>query len=95
MPEWPDAVNGLFEILGGAFICLSIRKTLRDKMVRGVSWLHVMFFLVWGVWNLYFYPWAGAWVSFAGGIVIAVANVVWVSLLIYYSVQESNQGDMT
>ena len=57
-----DLVNGAFEMLGGFFILLSIIRLWRDKKVRGVSVVHVAFFWLWGVWNVYFYPSLGqAW----------------------------------
>ena len=85
---WADAVNGLLELAGGFFILLSVRKVLHDRMVRGVSWLHVSFFAVWGVWNLYYYPSLDQWFSFAGGVFLVVTNTLWVWLLVYYTLQE-------
>ena len=85
MTNWPDIINALFELLGGFVIILSIRQIVADKQVKGVSWPHVGFFSLWGLWNLYFYPWAGAWFSFAGGMVIVVTNTIWLMLLIKYS----------
>ena len=81
----PDFINGAFEFLGGCFILLSVIRVLKDKQVKGVSWLHVSFFTVWGVWNLYFYPHLGQWWSFAGGLFIVLVNTLWVALLVYYS----------
>lgn len=82
---WQDSVNGLWEVLGGLFILLSVLKLLRDKQVRGVSWIHVLFFTVWGHWNLYYYPHLGQWVSFCGGMGVMLTNTVWLLLLLYYS----------
>ena len=83
----PDLINGSFEMLGGAFILLSIRKLLRDKIVRGVSWIHVFYFAVWGIWNLYYYPSLGQTFSFIGGISVAVTNTIYTALLIWYTVK--------
>jgi len=81
----PDVINGLFELLGAPFILVSIVRLRKDKAVRGVSWIHAMFFTAWGFWNLYYYPFLDQWFSFSGGIAIVTANSVWVGLLIYYS----------
>ncbi len=83
--NWADAVNGSLELIGGLFILLSIGKLHRDKRVRGVSWVHVLFFAFWGFWNLFYYPHLGQWMSFAGSIVIVVTNSVWVAMLFFYS----------
>ena len=80
----PDIVNGSFELLGAPFIFLSILKLQKEKNVKGVSWPHVMFFTAWGFWNLFYYPQLNQWVSFAGGILIVIANSIWVSQIIYY-----------
>jgi len=46
-----DVTNGCFELLGGAFILFSIFKLINDKKVRGVSWIHVSYFTLWGYWR--------------------------------------------
>jgi len=79
-----DIVNGTFELSGGAFILLSIMKALREKSSGGVNWVHAAFFSAWGLWNLYYYPSLGQWVSFVGGIGVVSMNTVWVVLLIRY-----------
>lgn len=81
---WQDAANGAFELFGAPFIFLSVVKLLREKSVRGVSWIHASYFTAWGFWNLYYYPHLDQWLSFAGGTAIVLANVTWVILLVYY-----------
>ena len=80
-----DAANGCFELLGGAFILFSIFKLVNDKKVYGVSWIHVLYFTLWGYWNLYYYPHLGQWWSLIGSIGVVVTNTLWVVLLVYYS----------
>ena len=79
-----DLINGGFECVGIFFIIPSIIKTIKDKEVKGVNWLTVAFFTIWGIWNLIFYPINGLIFSFIGGIGIGVSNLVWAILLIYY-----------
>ena len=80
-----DIINGLFELLGGAFLFRNVFTLYRHKQVKGVSVLSTSFFMAWGVWNLWFYPAVDCWWSFVGGIVIVVANTIWVTQMIYYS----------
>jgi ABC-type transport system involved in cytochrome c biogenesis permease subunit len=80
----PDLINGTYEALGGFAICLHIRALRRDKAVRGVNLWALLFFTSWGLWNLWYYPYLGQWVSFAGGIFIVAANAIWVGMVIYY-----------
>ena len=88
--NWFDLINSLFEISGGFFIGISILKTYKDKIVRGVSWLTVSFFAVWGYWNLFYYPSLNQWLSFSGGVFIVTMNTIWIVQLIYYTYKEKN-----
>ena len=87
-----DLVNGCFELLGGIFIVTSCRQLRRDKQVRGVCWAHAAFFMLWGYWNLYFYPQVGAWCSFIGGIGVVSANSVWLGMMLFYARAESTKN---
>lgn len=82
---WQDAINGFFEAGMSLFICLSIRKAYQDKVVRGVSVVHVSFPWCWGLWNLYYYPHLEQWLSFWGGVAVVTANGIWLAQLIYYT----------
>lgn len=81
----PDIINGIYELLGGFFIILHIIRLCIDKMVSGVSLYSVIYFTSWGYWNIFYYPYLKQTMSFIGGIFIAIANTIWVALLIYYS----------
>lgn len=83
----PDFVNGAFEFLGAFAVWANVVVLSRDKHVRGVSCLTQVFFTLWGIWNIYYYPHLEQWVSFLGGFQLAVANVVWLGLSLYYSRQ--------
>lgn len=83
-----DAVNGCFECAGGFFILPSILRLHREKLVRGVSYVHVAFFSAWGVWNLYFYSALDQPLSFWGGMLLAATNTVWLVQMAYYLRQE-------
>lgn len=90
----PDLINGIFESIGSLFILLSILKLHRDKLVKGVSWIHVGFFATWGYWNLYYYPHLEQWVSFWGGVGIVITNTIWSVQLVYYTIAaEPDEGE--
>ena len=86
--NWPDLVNGSFEFCGIFFLLTSILKLHRDKQIRGVHWLHITYFFIWGCWNMFYYPHLGQWFSFAGGAAILVANGYWLGQMIYYTRKE-------
>ena len=84
----PDIINACFELFGAPFALLSIIALYRKKVVRGVSWVHISFFALWGLWNLFYYPYLGQWYSFAGGVALTSINSVWLYQLIYYTWKE-------
>lgn len=84
MMEWPDLVNGTFELLGAPFIMLSVIKLYKEKVCKGVSLFHPIFFTTWGFWNLFYYPHLDQWFSFVGGILIFLVTAFWLGQMIYY-----------
>lgn len=81
---WEDKINGLFELLGGVFVLMNVLKLYRDKKVRGVSSIAMVYFTLWGYWNIHYYPHLDQWFSFAGGLTIVAMNTLWIILMIYY-----------
>lgn len=72
-----DIVNGAFEGLGAVFTWRNAAALYRDREIRGVYWPATFFFTAWGLWNLFYYPALGQWVSFAGGVALVLGNVAW------------------
>ncbi len=83
--DFPDLTNGLFEAVGALAIFGNVWRLSKDKAVSGVSVVTMVFFTLWGYWNLYYYPHLDQWASFAGGIGIVIGNTIWVAMLAYYS----------
>lgn len=80
----PDIINSLFEFFGAIAVLFSIVSVLQTQQVAGVSWITVLFFSVWGAWNIYYYRHLKQWFSWVAGIGVTLANTTWVILLIYY-----------
>lgn len=89
MTSWPDATNGAFETLSGLAMIANITRLYKDKLVRGVDWRVTVFFIVWGLWNLFYYPNLHQWFSLSGGIVIVAANLTWLAFAIHYGKRTS------
>lgn len=85
----PDLINGSFEVLGGIFTLNHCRALQCDKAVKGVSLLSVAYFSSWGLWNLYYYPSLGQWLSFFGGVFLVCTNSLYLLMLVYY--RDSNK----
>jgi hypothetical protein len=80
----PDVINGIFEGGGSIFLWLNVRRLLQDRGYKGVYVPAIAFFAGWGIWNLYYYPHLGQWLSFTGGLSIVIANVTYVALLLKF-----------
>lgn len=90
----PDLFNGVLQLGGACFVLVSIVKLSRDRLVRGISWLHATYFTLWGFWNLYYYPHLGQWFSLAGGAVLVATNTVWLIQLLYWSWREGQKRSL-
>lgn len=84
MLDIADIINGSFEVLSGCAVLNHCRILYRDKEVKGVSAASTAFFMAWGVWNLFYYPHLDQWLSFMGGVVITIANTLWLGMMLYY-----------
>jgi uncharacterized membrane protein YfcA len=87
-----DLVNGCFEIAGGLFNFINIARVYRDKQVRGISPTVIFFFTSWTVWNIYYYPSLHQMISFGGALLMGTSNVVYLSMLLYYSWKEKRRA---
>lgn len=77
-----DTLNALFEVSAGFFILFSILRLHREKSAAGVSVVTIVFFSVWGYWNLLYYPSVGHWWSFTGAAGVALANTVYALMIL-------------
>lgn len=84
----PDAINGGFEAFASLMVLNHCRVLSAEKIVRGVSVISVTFFMLWGVWNLYYYPSLGQPLSFYGGLLVVLANVFYIGLMLTYRRRE-------
>ena len=80
-----DYVNGAFELFGAFASMVNLRRIYSDKIVKGIDWRVTAFWSMWGLWNLYYYPSLGQWVSFYCGAVLVASNTAWVVLAVLYS----------
>lgn len=78
-------VNATFEAGAGLAVLAHCAKLHQDKQVRGLSIPAVLFFTGWGCWNVFYYPHLGQFWSFAGGIFVTLANLIYLAMLVAYS----------
>ena len=80
----PDFVNGLFEGAGALFVAKNIHTLYKDKVVKGVSKLTMVFFASWGYFNIFYYWFLCQPFSWWCGVCLCIANTIWVCQIIYY-----------
>jgi len=90
--DWFDLINGLFEASGAFVQSFNLKKTYRDKMVRGIQWQTMVFFTSWGWWNILYYSHIEQPLSFYGGVALTMVNTTWCFLLAYYTIKEQRYG---
>ena len=86
-----DLVNGLFELIGSVLIWINVYKLYQDKIVKGIYWPVTFFWGIWGFWNLYYYPFLEQWLSFVGGLIMAIGNTAWVIMAYYYMIGRKDE----
>jgi hypothetical protein len=80
-----DLINALFELGGGLAIIPSIARAWRQGQVSGVHPLTPVFFWTWSLWNIFYYPALGQWMSFVCGTLCLISNSVWLMCVLLFS----------
>jgi cation transport ATPase len=80
-----DQANACLE-MGGAFLrTLDCIKLFQDKRFSGGHLGTALYFLGWGVFNVFFYPSLNQVWSFWAAIVLMVMNGLWFVMALYYN----------
>jgi hypothetical protein len=79
-----DIVNALFELFGAGFSMLNVLRLANDKKIRGIYYPVWIFYTIWGIWNLWYYPSVNCWYSFLAGLLLVCVNSAWIILAIRY-----------
>jgi uncharacterized membrane protein YqgA involved in biofilm formation len=80
-----DTINACFEGGGALFLCMNVRRLLKDKSVKGVSLVPSLWWTAWGFWNIYFYAAVACAASFWAGIAVVSVQAVWVCLALMFA----------
>lgn len=82
---WADNVNGVYEMGGALALAWNCWTTYKDKEIKGLSIISMVFFTSWGYWNLYYYPSLNQWMSTLGAAALVFFNTIWLGQAIYYT----------
>lgn len=78
-----DLINAAFEFGGSIFTWMNAYHLYKDRQVKGVFSPAFIFFAIWGLWNLFYYPHLDQMLSFYAGIILVVGNVLWCIMYFY------------
>ena len=81
-----DLINAFFEFGGAVVVWMNVFKLHKDKKIMGVFWPVWVFYSVWGMWNLYYYPTLQQHWSFWAGLLLVIGNTFWVCQAVYYQI---------
>jgi len=87
----PDLINAGFEAFASLFIMNHARVIWITRQARGVSLLSAAFFVLWGFWNIWYYPHLGQIFSFYAGLAIMAANFFWIFTICYVRSKEDSR----
>ena len=79
-----DIVNSFLKYISGFFIIPTIIELYNTENAEGVSWIHVGFFSLWGVWNLYYFWNLDQKLSALANVFLILMNTTWLVMLLYY-----------
>lgn len=80
-----DLINAFFEFSGFLLVLPSLLKAYNLKMIRGVHIATPLFFLCWGVFNLFFYTHLDQWYSTLAAGLMIIGNLIWTWMVWVYS----------
>lgn len=80
-----DLINSLgFELFSCLFISLNLISLYRDKTVKGMSSLSMLFYMTWALWNIYYFFSLNQLVSGWLAVCYAILCVWWTIVAVYY-----------
>ena len=83
-----DRINAVLEHSGVLFALLNLKILVDDLgVVRGVSIIAIVFFTLWGFWNLYYYRHLNQLESAFAAFGLVIANCAWLIAFLLFKFQ--------
>ena len=79
-----DMIHALFGLVCAFFTLLNVHRLYKDKKVRGVSMLFMVYLCSFNVWNIFYLFYLGQTLAWISGVLVLAANIIWFSQMIYY-----------
>jgi|TARA_Y100000004_G_scaffold116974_1_gene131545 uncharacterized membrane protein YfcA len=80
-----DQINSVFIFVASVFYALNLITLIKDKDVKGISKLSIIFFSVWNLWTLFFFVQTSEfWWTIAAYVIVAILNVIYLFFMFKY-----------
>ena len=87
-----DFINGIvFYSIASIVVWFNFFKLKRDKQVKGVSLIVWIFYCIWGLWNMIYFPLLDQKVSFIMNMPVFFDNLFWLVLAIKYKYKKKEK----
>ncbi|BDD79864.1 hypothetical protein [Burkholderia phage FLC9] len=86
-----DMINACLELAGATLRSIDCIKLYRAKRFQGGSLWTALFFFLWGLFNIVYYPSFNQTYSWAAAIALTVVNGLWISMAVFYNRRYSKQ----
>ena len=83
--SWQDSVNAGFELSCAILLWINVRTLYKDKQIKGIALSPNFLYLAAGVWDLYYYPFLGQWMSFVACLVYTAGFGLWLGMAVWYT----------
>tara|TARA_Y100000356_G_C11247594_1_gene284937 strand:- start:768 stop:1034 length:267 start_codon:yes stop_codon:yes gene_type:complete len=81
-----DKINSAFIFVASIFYFLNLITLIKDKDVKGISKLSILFFSIWNIWTLFFFIQVSEfWWTIAAYVMVTLLNLVYIFLMFKYS----------
>tara|TARA_R110002096_G_scaffold108308_3_gene237001 strand:- start:2035 stop:2298 length:264 start_codon:yes stop_codon:yes gene_type:complete len=85
-----DQINGGFIFVAALFYVLNLFKLMKDKDVKGISKVSIIFFSFWNIWTLFFFLMVTEfWWTIGAYVLVSALNVTYIILMIKYTREKS------
>jgi hypothetical protein len=87
LPPWItlDQINAGFEMAGAISRTFDCVQLYRAKRFVGGSLFTAFFFLMWGFFNIVFYPSLGQTYSYLAALALTTMNALWLVMAMYFN----------
>ena len=79
-----DQINACLELAGAIFLVPTLIEAYNKKRIVGVHYITPIFFSLWGLWNIFYYPSLNQYWSASAACIMLSVNIIWLVMVFRY-----------